>query len=133
MQKTYFKSRPYLKFAMAAALAWTAGAVVSAGWNLKSQAIAVQNTARAAAKMAYEKDVVYRMWSSMHGGVYVPVSSYAEPNIYLKGVEDRDIETTDGKRLTLINPAICEESGNDTFRFPWSKKSRPDFLRPRPG
>jgi len=25
---------------------------------------------------------------------------------------------------------ICEESGNDVFRFPWSKKPRMDFLRP---
>ncbi len=25
---------------------------------------------------------------------------------------------------------ICKESENDTFRFPWSKKSRLDFLRP---
>ena len=25
---------------------------------------------------------------------------------------------------------ICEESENDTFRFPWSKKPRMDFLRP---
>jgi hypothetical protein len=25
---------------------------------------------------------------------------------------------------------ICEESENDTFRFPWSKKFRLDFLRP---
>jgi two-component sensor histidine kinase len=105
MLKTNLKSRPYLKFAIAAALAWTAGTVVSAGWNFKSQNSAVENTAKAAAKTAYEKDIVYRMWSSMHGGVYVPVSSYAEPNIYLEGIADRDIETMDGKRLTLINPA----------------------------
>jgi len=25
---------------------------------------------------------------------------------------------------------ICKESENDTFRFPWSKKFRLDFLRP---
>ena len=105
MRKTYLKSRPYLKFAIAAAFAWTAGAVVSLEWNLKSQANAVEITAKAAAKTAYEKDVVYRLWSSLHGGVYVPVSSHAKPNIYLEGVADRDIETTDGKRLTLINPA----------------------------
>jgi two-component sensor histidine kinase len=130
MQKTYFKSRPYLKFAMAAALAWTAGAVVSAGWNLKSQAIAVQNTARAAAKMAYEKDVVYRMWSSMHGGVYVPVSSYAEPNIYLKGVEDRDIETTEGKRLTLINPAYMNRQVHEIELSRTGSRGHLTSLRP---
>jgi two-component sensor histidine kinase len=105
MRKTYLKSRPYLKFAIAVALAWTVGSFVSVGWNLKSQSIAVKNNATAAAKTAFEKDVVYRMWNSAHGGVYVPVSSYAVPNIYLEGNVDRDIETTDGKRLTLVNPA----------------------------
>ncbi len=28
---------------------------------------------------------------------------------------------------------ICKESENDTFRFPWSKKPRMDFLRPYHG
>jgi two-component sensor histidine kinase len=105
MPKTYLKSRPYLKFAIAVALAWTVGTAVSMIWNHKSQTAAVEGAARTAARTAYEKDVVYRMWNSMHGGVYVPVSPYAQPNIYLKGIADRDIETTDGKRLTLVNPA----------------------------
>lgn len=105
MHNTYLKSRPYLTFVFAAALAWTAGTNVSIWWNLKNQDIAVVNIARAAARTAYEKDVVYRMWNSMHGGVYVPVSPIAQPNIYLEGIAGRDVVTTDGKKLTLFNPA----------------------------
>ena len=29
-----------------------------------------------------------------------------------------------------LQSLICEESENDTFRFPWSKRPRMDFLRP---
>jgi len=29
-----------------------------------------------------------------------------------------------------LKSLICEESENDTFRFPWSKKPRMDFLLP---
>jgi hypothetical protein len=28
---------------------------------------------------------------------------------------------------------LCKESGNNTFRFPWSKKPRMDFLRSHKG
>ena len=130
MRKTYLKSRPYLKFAIAVALAWTVGSFVSVGWNLKSQSIAVKNNATAAAKTAFEKDVVYRMWNSAHGGVYVPVSSYAVPNIYLEGIVDRDIETTDGKRLTLLNPAYMNRQVHEIELFRTGSRGHLTSLRP---
>jgi two-component sensor histidine kinase len=134
MQNTFLNSRPYLKFAIAAALVWTAGTVVSVGWNLKSQTIAVENNARAAAKTAYEKDVVYRLWNSKHGGVYVPVSFYAEPNIYLKDIAGRDIETTDGKRLTLLNPAYMNRQVHEIELSRTGSRGHLTSLRPiRPG
>ena len=54
---------------------------------------------------SFEKDVVYRKWASIHGGVYVPVSGYTPPNPYLAHIPDRDVETTSGLKLTLVNPA----------------------------
>ena len=107
---------------------------MSVGWNLKSQDIAARNTARSAAKTAYEKDVVYRLWSSMHGGVYVPVTSYAEPNIYLEGIADRDLETEDGKRLTLINPAYMNRQVHEIELSRAGSRGHLTSLRPiRPG
>jgi len=41
----------------------------------------------------------------MHGGVYVPVTEYTPPNPYLKNINERDISTPGGKKLTLVNPA----------------------------
>ena len=45
-----------------------------------------------------------RNWNSSHGGLYVPVAANAQPNPYLKHPR-RDITTTDGMALTMINPA----------------------------
>jgi len=107
---------------------------VSVAWNLKSQTIAVQNTARAAAKTAYEKDVVYRIWNSTHGGLYVPVSPYAKPNVYLADIAGRDIETTDGIRLTLINPAYMNRQVHEIELSRTGSRGHLTSLRPvRPG
>ena len=53
---------------------------------------------------SHAKDVIYRMWNASHGGVYVPITESTQPNPYLT-VPGRDVTTTDGLRLTLINPA----------------------------
>jgi PAS domain S-box-containing protein len=54
---------------------------------------------------AFNKDLLYRRWVTGHGGVYVPITEETPPNPYLSHVEERDIATPSGKRLTLINPA----------------------------
>ncbi len=55
--------------------------------------------------MALLKDLSYRIWNAGHGGVYVPVTEDTQPNQYLR-VPHRDVTTTTGKELTLINPAM---------------------------
>ncbi|QAR32485.1 DUF3365 domain-containing protein [Geovibrio thiophilus] len=57
------------------------------------------------AESAFTKDELYRRWNTSHGGVYVPVSESTKPNPYLSHVQDRDIITDSGKKLTLMNPA----------------------------
>lgn len=47
--------------------------------------------------------VVVRKWNAEHGGIYVPVTERFQPNPYLEDVR-RDVTTTDGIRLTKINP-----------------------------
>lgn len=46
-----------------------------------------------------------RDWNARHGGVYVPVTEVTQPNPYLTHPR-RDLETVDGMRLTMINPAF---------------------------
>lgn len=52
------------------------------------------------------KDLAFRRWVTEHGGVYVTPTARTPPNPYLN-VPDRDVTTTDGKLLTLVNPAYA--------------------------
>lgn len=45
-----------------------------------------------------------RDWNAGHGGVYVPLSAYGEPNPWLPE-KDRTLRTADGRTLVLMNPA----------------------------
>jgi HD-GYP domain-containing protein (c-di-GMP phosphodiesterase class II) len=58
------------------------------------------------AKTSTNKDLAYRKWVATHGGVYVPITSDTPPNPYLK-VANRDLNTTSGIQMTLINPAYA--------------------------
>ncbi|HRX71724.1 MAG: PAS domain S-box protein [Gammaproteobacteria bacterium] len=84
---------------------WTAIVAVSLAWSWRQVDISVFELARVAAQSHFEKDLVYRRWVAMHGGVYVPPTAETPPNPYLSYFEERDVITTSGKRLTLINPA----------------------------
>jgi len=61
--------------------------------------------ARVEANSYFEKDLVYRRWAAQHGGVYVPPTATTPPNPYLSHLPERDVTTTTGKQLTLVNPA----------------------------
>ena len=61
--------------------------------------------ALAEAKALYQKDLVFRLWNSEQGGIYVPVTAKVQPNPYLAHVPGRDVATTSGLALTLVNPA----------------------------
>jgi len=64
-----------------------------------------QQMIRKEAYANFNKDQALRFWSTMHGGVYVPITDKTPPNPYLSHVKDRDIKTPSGKALTLMNPA----------------------------
>jgi signal transduction histidine kinase len=89
------------------------------------------------AKVAFEKDLAYRRWNTMHGGVYVKQTDATPPNPYLKGTPERDVTTESGMRLTLINPAYMtrqayeldgggQMSGRITSITPLRPGNRPD-------
>ncbi|OFX44292.1 MAG: hypothetical protein A2046_13580 [Bacteroidetes bacterium GWA2_30_7] len=70
-------------------------------YNEKSN---VKEIATKEAQASYEKDLLYRKWIAMQGGVYVPITDELQPNPYLN-VENKNITTTNGEELTLMNPA----------------------------
>ncbi|MCG8698712.1 MAG: PAS domain S-box protein, partial [Bacteroidales bacterium] len=79
--------------------------VVSLYWNIRNEYKNNNEYAIIEASASYNKDLLFRRWASMHGGVYVPVTDSTLPNPYLEFIPDRDISTVSGKNLTLMNPA----------------------------
>lgn len=56
------------------------------------------------ARNMFRMVVLTRNWNASHGGLYVRVTPRTPPNPYLEHPK-RDLETTDGERLTMVNPA----------------------------
>ncbi len=75
-------------------------------WNLRQMHDNVLNNAAAIARANLVKDIDFRNWVASHGGVYVKPTVQTPPNPYLDD-PDRDVITTTGVKLTLINPAYA--------------------------
>jgi signal transduction histidine kinase len=86
------------------AAVWTVIAATSLVWNVIQVRRNTLEAARIQARVAFEKDVIYRRWNAKHGGVYAPVTEETQPNPYLD-VPERNVTTPLGRPLTLINPA----------------------------
>jgi len=86
-------------------LLWTLLIAGFAGWEAKEYWETEYTVARSVAQNIFDKDIIFRRWASIHGGVYVPVTPETPPNPYLAHIPDRDITLPSGKVITLINPA----------------------------
>lgn len=76
--------------------------MVSISVQRKDAITIAQNVARA----YIDKDILYRNWNALHGGIYVPTDRGVAPNpFYPPSVLERDVTTPSGRHLTLINPA----------------------------
>ena len=93
------------KLVFGAMIAWTILIAISLGWNWRQIDQSVTEMARVQALSHFEKDLIYRRWAALRGGIYAPPTETSPPNPYLTQVPDRDVTTTNGKALTLINPA----------------------------
>lgn len=69
-------------------------------------------------------NMVYRQWAALHGGVYVPITDEMHPNPYLAHIPHRDITTTDGQNLTLINPAYMTRQVHELAKERYGFKGR---------
>jgi len=100
------------KYFLTLVVIWTAGIIASLGWNAYQMRQSILSIARTSAEISYNKDLIYRRWVSIQGGVYVPVSEMTPVNPYLK-TPNRDITTEDGLSLTLVNPAYMTRQVNE--------------------
>jgi signal transduction histidine kinase len=98
--------------------------------DIRAQSLQV---ATEGARNMFRMVVLTRSWNAGHGGVYVPVTPTTQPNPYLD-VARRDVTTTDGQALTLVNPAymtrlIAERAESDSgaiFRLTSLRPIRPE-------
>ena len=84
---------------------WTVIIAGSLVWNIYNEHQQIRELAKKEARANFNKDQAFRFWATSHGGVYVPVTDHTPPNPYLSHIPDRDITTSSGKNLTLMNPA----------------------------
>lgn len=111
-------------------VAWTLLIAGFAVWDYQQSYLAVLATATEVARDNYNKDLVYRRWASMHGGVYVPVTETTPPNPYLTDVFERDITTPSGRKLTLINPAYMTRQVHELGQTQYGIRAHITSLKP---
>jgi len=115
---------------------WAAGAVlcsltiISLVWNCYRLEQVTIEIASQNARSQFQKDLIYRRWASMHGGVYVPPSETTTPNPHLANIPDRDIITTSGKKLTLVNPAYMTRQVHELGSQDYGDRGHITSLKP---
>ena len=117
-------SRLHRQLLLVAAVLWTATLAGSLAWNLKRAEEQVMAMAYAEARANLNKDITLRRWGTQHGGVYVPITETQKSIPWLSHVLDRDVETTDGRKLTLLNPASMLRQMMDLYAETYGVQGR---------
>jgi signal transduction histidine kinase len=104
-----------LRYTLLAGVVWTLLVGGSLSWNHIRDREGTLELARNEAVANINKDHSFRRWATSHGGVYVAPTAETPPNPYLD-VPRRDVVTTDGQKLTLMNPAYMVREMQQRFR-----------------
>lgn len=106
MKARAFTPAPHRKkMILIAAVSWAVVVLFSLAWNWRQVNLSLLVLAESEAQASFQKDITYRKWGALHGGVYVPPTESTPPNPDLAHMPERDVITTSGKKLTLVNPA----------------------------
>lgn len=112
------------------AIIWIAILGLSLAWNWHQSGKSAILFAESEARNSFNKDLVYRRWAALQGGVYVPPTVTTPPNPFLVHLPDRDLVTTAGKRLTLVNPAYMTRQVHELEREQYGVHSHITSLQP---
>ncbi|MEZ5589108.1 MAG: EAL domain-containing protein [Sedimenticolaceae bacterium] len=105
-------------------IGWSLLVAYSYHWNeanLRNEKIAL---ATSEARSLWNKDQAFRQWATRHGGVYVKPDERTPPSPYLAHMPLRDVETTAGMRLTLMNPAYMMRQMTQEFERSYGIKGK---------
>ena len=117
------------------ALIWTLLLAIALFYNLNKQEQTVFSFAKSEADVLIQHMKAARHWNAAHGGVYMEITEKEGPNPYLKDpMNERDIQTPSGKKLTLVNPAYMTRLINEHFNASDKRVAHITSLKPvRPG
>lgn len=119
------------KYSIVVIVIWTILIIISIVWNIYQIHQETEEKARIEARTIFEHNIAYRRWNTMHGGVYAPVTERNQPNPYIID-SNRDLITTNGIKLTLINPFRMTKQAYELLRemSPLSAINRTVSLQP---
>jgi len=109
---------------------WTFISVSLILWEVSAVRQFAERLAINEARANFNKDQAFRFWATGHGGVYVPITENTPPNPYLSHIPERDIETPNGKKLTLMNPAYMIRQLNERFGEMFGGRGHITSLKP---
>ncbi|OGQ87404.1 MAG: hypothetical protein A2512_01570 [Deltaproteobacteria bacterium RIFOXYD12_FULL_56_24] len=108
---------------------WSLMVFVSLCWSLHQQGHHLLDSATIAARANINKDISFRKWATSHGGVYIKPTVHTPPNPYLR-LPERDVVTTSGVALTLMNPAYMLREMQTDFGDDYGTRSQITSLKP---
>lgn len=118
------------RWGIALALLWSGLVLVSYFWNAHQTRALLLDQARTELRANFFKDLTFRRWATLHGGVYVPVTEYQAPDPYIDFMPERDVITPSGRVLTLINPALMVRQFNEMARENYGAEGHISGIRP---
>lgn len=111
-------------------LVWTVVVIASLEWSKYSHRHEALNIAYRNAITTITKDIAFRDWVASHGGVYVVPTEQIPPNPYLHFLPERDVVTTTGKKLTLMNPAYVLREAQSLYKGEQGESAHITSLKP---
>ncbi len=93
-------------------------------WNVNNIRDENINLALMEARANWNKDAAFRRWATRHGGLYVKPDERTPPNPALAHLPHRDVVTTDGQKLTLMNPAYMMRQMAEEFEQDFGVKGK---------
>lgn len=116
--------RGVLQYFIIVSLMWSGVIMASLLWNISQEKKSMRVLAKKDAIANFNKDQAFRFWASKHGGVYVKKNERTLPNPNLAHIPERDINTSSGTELTLMNPAYMVRQLMHEFPIDYGIKGR---------
>lgn len=112
------------RFMFYASLVWSLLILASLFWNLYLIRDQAEVLAEHEARANWNKDLAFRRWATRHGGLYVKTNKRTPPSPYLAHLPYRDVETLEGIKLTLMNPAYMMSQMTHEFEDMYGIKGK---------